>query len=214
MRLGRRLASIRWAASNTFGLCAFVASRLGVEIHGIIQLGAVKVVKVAAVKNHSCNLLMVNGVKPGQGESNQLAWGVKAAGRAAKSAGLGNEKCRKWVNSIASQAAKLNRKTRVNTLKDGYARVKTGSREKVNSGAADSLGGMIPARLSPFVGICRHLSAVQKEGLPGIRPFPPAETHFAGWRPIGKPWVTGLTAGARFPSLRLILNTHSIHVIP
>jgi len=48
---------------------------------------AVKVVKVVRVKNRTCNLLIVNGVKPSQGKSNQLGRGVKAAGQAAKFAG-------------------------------------------------------------------------------------------------------------------------------
>jgi hypothetical protein len=42
----------------------FAPSRLAVE--------TVKVVKVAMAKNHLCNWLTMNGVKPSQGKSNQL----------------------------------------------------------------------------------------------------------------------------------------------
>ena len=50
----------------------------------------VKAVKIVMVKNCPCKSLILNGVKPGQGKSNQLGRGVKVVGQAAKFAGLGS----------------------------------------------------------------------------------------------------------------------------
>jgi hypothetical protein len=60
------------------------ASRFAVKV--------VKVVKVVIAKNHPCKWLTMNGVKPSQGKSNQLAWRVKVVPKAAKIAGLGSDK--------------------------------------------------------------------------------------------------------------------------
>jgi hypothetical protein len=67
---GRILGSIRQTVPDAFGLCAFVASRLCVEIHATIQLCAVK---VATLKSHTRNQLMLNALKPGQTQSNHCA---------------------------------------------------------------------------------------------------------------------------------------------
>jgi len=55
--------------SDTFRFCAFVTWRLCVEIHAAIRLVAVK---VARVKNHPRNPLMMNDVKRGLGKSFRL----------------------------------------------------------------------------------------------------------------------------------------------
>ena len=78
------------AKSLIFALSAFFAA-----IHfgwfrslRFAQEGVVKPVKVERAKNRPCNPLMVKGVKPSQGKSNQLGLGVKVAGQVAKIAGL------------------------------------------------------------------------------------------------------------------------------
>jgi hypothetical protein len=55
-------------------------------------------VKVASPKNNPCKRLTMNGVKPSQGQSNQLARRVKMVAQAAKFAGLGNEQSWQKVN--------------------------------------------------------------------------------------------------------------------
>ena len=62
---GLRLRFSRQTDYRAFELCASATSRLCVN--------PVKVVKVVKPKNRPCNPLMVNGVKPSQGKSNQLA---------------------------------------------------------------------------------------------------------------------------------------------
>jgi hypothetical protein len=66
MSFSRRLVTIRRAALGTFGLSAFAASRLGVEIHGINQLSTVKVV---VRKNRTRNQLMMNALKVNPSQS-------------------------------------------------------------------------------------------------------------------------------------------------
>jgi hypothetical protein len=88
--------SIRQIIPDIFGLCSFALSRLCVE--------SVKVVKVVMAKNHPCNLLTMNGVKPSQGKSNQLRQGVKVAGTAANFAGLGIDQSGKQVNASSELA--------------------------------------------------------------------------------------------------------------
>ena len=75
---------------DTFRLCALASLRLCVK--------EVKVVKVVMAKNDHCKWLTMNGVKPSQGKSNQLASRVKVVPKAAKIAGLRSDKRWQKVN--------------------------------------------------------------------------------------------------------------------
>jgi hypothetical protein len=111
---GRRLASRRQIFPDIFGPCGLATSRLCVK--------SVKVVKVTMPKNGHCKCLMVNAVKPSQGKSNHWPGLTTTAcpSRAAKITGL-------------DELHKLTRlnvtKTRINTLKYGYARINTIARK-------------------------------------------------------------------------------------
>jgi hypothetical protein len=63
------IGSDRQTIRGVFRLCAFVTSRLCVEIHGSIQLCAVKAANGVVAKNRTCKCLIINGAKSGQGQS-------------------------------------------------------------------------------------------------------------------------------------------------
>jgi hypothetical protein len=69
-----------------------------IQAFGRLRVAITRGVKVVRAKNHSCKCLIVNGVKPGQGKSNQLCQRVKVADWAAKFAGLGSEQRWQEVN--------------------------------------------------------------------------------------------------------------------
>jgi hypothetical protein len=75
---------------DTFRLCALASLRPCVR--------PVKVVKVVERKKHPCKSLIMNGVKPSQGKSNQFSRGVKVVAKAAKIAGLETDQSWQQVN--------------------------------------------------------------------------------------------------------------------